>query len=356
MNRERLLRGRLLRFIWPAIPVLAALGTTALLLVTFGVSPQDGFGAMIQGAFGDSSRVLNVTAFWVPLALASAGLVIAFTAGLWNIGVEGQIVMGAVAASWVALMFDAPGPVVVIAEMLAAMLAGGLWGGIVGVFKTRGKVHEIFSGLALNNLAIIFTNYLISGPWQPPEGCTFRGTAPFPAKALLPLYADSRLSPVSVLMVLAAVVGVYFLLRGSYWGLRLKSLGKNPLSSFLLGVSSEREMILALMFCGALAGLGGAVRVTSWFDSLRQSISGGIGYLALLIVMLSSQRVLLTPFIAFFFSAVLKGSITLQLRTQLHSSLGGILTGVLVLFVLLFGDIRQLKILDGRRERAVEDE
>ncbi len=104
-------------------------------------------------------------------------------------------------------------------------------------------------------------------------------------------------------------------------------------------------MIVALMVCGALAGLGGAVRVTSWFDSLRQSISGGIGYLALLVVMLSGFRVLITPWIAIFFSAVLNGSISLQLRTQLHSSLGGILTGVLVLLVLLFGEIRRSKIL-----------
>jgi len=342
MNRERLLR-----FIWPAVPVLAAIGVTALLLLTFGVSPKDGFGAMIQGAFGDSSRVLSVTAFWVPLTLASAGLVVAFTAGLWNIGVEGQIVMGAVAASWLALKFDAPGPILVISEMLIAMLAGALWAGIVAVFKTRGKVHEIFGGLALNSLAIIFTNYLISGPWQPPEGGTFRGTAPFPTKALLPLYEDSHLSPVSVLMVILAVVGIYFLLRGSYWGLKLKAL---------LGVSSERETILALMFCGALAGLAGAVRVTSWFDSLRQSISGGIGYLALLIVMLSAFRVLLTPFVAYFFSAVLSGSITLQLRTQLHSSLGGILTGVMVLLVLLLGDYRQLKFISRRRERTNKNE
>jgi len=351
MNRERLLR-----FIWPAVPVLAAIGVTALLLLTFGVSPKDGFGAMIQGAFGDSSRVLSVTAFWVPLTLASAGLVVAFTAGLWNIGVEGQIVMGAVAASWLALKFDAPGPILVISEMLIAMLAGALWAGIVAVFKTRGKVHAIFGGLALNSLAIIFTNYLISGPWQPPEGGTFRGTAPFPTKALLPLYEDSHLSPVSVLMVILAVVGIYFLLRGSYWGLKLKALGKNPASAFLLGVSSERETILALMFCGALAGLAGAVRVTSWFDSLRQSISGGIGYLALLIVMLSAFRVLLTPFVAYFFSAVLSGSITLQLRTQLHSSLGGILTGVMVLLVLLLGDYRQLKFISRRRERTNKNE
>lgn len=347
---------RIARYLWPVVPVLVALVVTGVLFIVFGVSPQAGFGAMLKGAFGGTSKVLSVTAFWVPLALASVGLVVAFTAGLWNIGVEGQIVMGAIAASWLALKFNFPGPFQIIFEILAAMLAGALWASVTAILKTRGNVHEIFGGLALNSLAIIFTNYLISGPWQPPEGGTFRGTVPFQTNALLPLYSDSRLSPISVVMVITAVVIVFLLLRGSYWGLRLKALGKNPLSAFLLGVSSERETILALMFCGALAGLGGAVRVTSWFDSLRQSISGGIGYLALLVVMLSSFRVLLTPFIAYFFSAVLSGSITLQLRTQLHSSLGGILTGVLVLMVLLFGDLRHLKRLGEGRVSSSADE
>ncbi len=108
-----------------------------------------------------------------------------------------------------------------------------------------------------------------------------------------------------------------------------------------------------MMFCGALAGLGGAVRVLSWFDSLRQSISGGIGFLALLVVMLAAYRVVWVPFIALFFSAVLNGSITLQLRTQLHSSLGGILTGVMVLFVLLFGDSSKLGF--GRRQDTSDE-
>jgi simple sugar transport system permease protein len=88
--------------------------------------------------------------------------------------------------------------------------------------------------------------------------------------------------------------------------------------------------------------MGGAVRTLSWFDSLRQSISGGIGFMALLVVMLSNYRMFLVPPIAFFFSMVLNGSITLQLRTQLHSSLGGILTELMVLFVLLFGDWTKL--------------
>jgi simple sugar transport system permease protein len=299
---------------------------------------------MYNGAFGDQSKTLSVLAFWVPLTLSAVGLLVTFTAGLWNIGVEGQIILGSIAASWVALKVDLPSPFLQItAEILAAMLGGALWAGIVAVFKTRGGVNEIFGGLALNNLAIILTNYLISGPWQPPEGGSFRGTQPFPPDALLPRFAESRFSPLSMIMAFVAIVLIIVMLRGTFWGLKLKALGKNPFSAFLLGVSSEREVILAMMVCGALAGLGGAVRVLSWFDSLRQSISGGIGFLALLVVMLANYQGYWVPFIALFFSAVLNGSISLQLRTQLHSSLGGILTGVMVLFVLLFSDIGAFK-------------
>ncbi|MGD8850460.1 MAG: ABC transporter permease [Anaerolineales bacterium] len=342
--------------LWPLVPIVGAIVITSGLLILFGVSPVEGFEALIQGAFGTQEKVLSVTAFWVPLTLASAGLVVAFTAGLWNIGVEGQIVMGAVAASWLALKFDAPGPILLTAEILVAMAAGALWAGLAALLKTRGGVHEIFGGLALNNVAIIFTNFLISGPWQPPEGGTFRGTVPFPEKALFPLLGESRLSPLSIVLTLVAIAAVYFILRGTYWGLKLDALGRNPRSAFLLGVSSEREVVFAMMFCGALAGLGGAVRVLSWFDSLRQSISGGIGFLALLVVMLALFRVVLVPFIAFFFSAVLNGSITLQLRTQLHSSLGGILTSVMVLLVLLFGDYSRLGLFGSREGETLVDE
>lgn len=330
--------------IWPLVPILAALLFVVSLLLLFGASPAEALQAMWQGAFGTQANTLSVAAFWIPLLLSSIGLLVTFTAGLWNIGIEGQIVLGSIAASWVALYLDAPAPVLIAAEVLAAMIAGALWAGLTGLLKTRGGVHEIFGGLALNNLAIILTNYLISGPWQPPEGGTFRGTAPFQADALLPRFAESRFAPISLVFVILAFAAVFVLLRGTTWGLKLKALGKNPRSAFLLGVSSEREAIMALMLCGALAGLGGAVRVLSWFDSLRQSISGGIGFLALLVVMLANYRILWVPFIAFFFSAVLNGSITLQLRTQLHSSLGGILTAVMVLFVLLFGSAKALGI------------
>jgi len=334
--------GRWLRWVWPAVPIAGALVVTSLLLILFGAAPLEAFQAMYDGAFGDQSKTLSVMAFWIPLLLASTGLLVTFRAGLWNIGIEGQIVMGALAASWVALSVEAPSAILITLEIVAAMLAGGLWAALSAVMKTRGNVHEIFSGLALNSLAIILTNYLISGPWQPPEGGSFRGTQPFQSGALLPLFENSRFSPLSLILAVIAFILVVVALRGTFWGLKLKAIGQNLRSAFLLGVSSEREMILAMMFCGALAGMGGAVRTLSWFDSLRQSISGGIGFMALLVVMLSNYRMFLVPPIAFFFSMVLNGSITLQLRTQLHSSFGGILTELMVLFVLLFGDWTKL--------------
>jgi simple sugar transport system permease protein len=339
--------------VWPLIPILAALLVTSGLLLAFGAAPGEALAAMLEGAFGNQDRVFSVVAFWVPLLLCSTGLLLTFRAGLWNIGIEGQFILGSIGASWVALSLDAPSYILIPLELLAAMAGGALWAAIAAWLRERGGVHEIFGGLALNNLAIILTNYLISGPWQPPEGGSFRGTEPFAEAALLPRLMASRLSLLSVVLVVLLFAGVALILQRSHFGLRLKALGRNARSAFLLGVNSERAGLLAMMACGALAGLGGAVRVLSWFDSLRQSISGGIGYLALLVVMLAGYRLLWTPLVAFFFSVVLNGSVVLQLRTQLHSSLGGILTGVMVLFMVLFGDAGKLGL--GTREAEPDE-
>ena len=144
--------------LWPLVPISAALIFTSGLLLLFNTSPVDAYQAMWSGSFGGQDKILSVLAFWVPLLLASAGLIITFTAGLWNIGVEGQIILGAVSASWVALHVPAPAWALIPLEIIAAMLGGALWAGLSAVLKTRSKVNEIFSGLALNNLAIILTN------------------------------------------------------------------------------------------------------------------------------------------------------------------------------------------------------
>ncbi len=213
-----------LLWVWPMVPVLGALIVTFAMLPLFGVNPFDGIDSFIDGAFGDASKRLTTFAFWVPLVITSIGLLVTFTAGLWNIGVEGQIIMGSIAASFIALKVTAPSGVLLVLEIVLAMVAGALWAALSAVLKTRGRVHEIFSGLALNAIAVIFTNFLISGPWQPPEGGTFRGTEPFQDAALLPLYADSRFSPLSLVLAVATFILVFITLRGTFWGLKLRAL------------------------------------------------------------------------------------------------------------------------------------
>lgn len=340
-------RSNLVKTVWPVVPILGALVLAALFVLVVGASPPTAFRALWDGSFGTIEQSFRTLAFWVPLLLCATGLLVTFTAGLWNIGVEGQMIMGSIGASFIAIKVAAaypgiPGFIIVPLELLAAMVAGALWAALAGVLKTRGGVHEIFGGVALNFLAVIATNFLISGPWQPPEGGSFRGTQPFPDHALLPVVGETQFSLVAALLALAALGGVAYILSRTSWGLKLKALGKNPGSAFLLGVPSERHTILAMMLCGALAGMAGSVRVLSWFDSLRQSISGGIGFLAILIALLVSLRPTWTLVIALVFSALLTGGSFLQLRTQLHSSLSGIIQGLVVLMVLLFGDFERL--------------
>jgi simple sugar transport system permease protein len=324
------------------LPVLIALVITAVLIIAVGADPLAVLQNVFDGAFRDSRSFSQVVNFWIPLTLVSLGLIVTFTAGLWNIGVEGQMMMGAVFASWGALTLQLPAPVQITVEILLAMLGGMLWAGLVGVLKVRLGVNEIFGGVALNFLAIVFSNYMISGPWQPPEGGSARGTPPFPEFAVLPQMSEQfKVSLLALLIVGVSIVAVILALRGTMWGLQLKATGKNARSALLLGVPTGRSALTALMVCGALAGIAGSYRVLFTYGSLRPLISGGIGFLGLLVVLLVSIRAVWVPLVAFAFAAILGGSTRLKVALQLDASLAGVLQGVLVLTVLLFNGLRQ---------------
>jgi simple sugar transport system permease protein len=270
-------------------------------------------------------------------------LLITFAAGLWNIGVEGQIVTGALLATWLALNLTLP-PLLFIPLLLIAGMAGGaLWGLLAGWLKVYGGVHEIFGGVGLNFIAIVLTNYLIFGPWKPADGATMSGTEPFPAVAWLPRLGDLPVYPIAVILALAAIVVVYFALGDTTWGLKLKAIGKNQRSAFLMGIPTTRYMLAAFLLCGAMAGLTGAIQAIGVRQRLIPGISAGYGFLALLVVLLAGYRPVWVIPIALFFAAVGVGSPRLELNMQLDSALGGTLEGLIVLFVLLAQGVKVLQ-------------
>lgn len=330
-------------------PVLTALVITAILILAVGSDPRAVLEKVLEGAFRDGPSFSGVVNFWIPLTLASLGLIVTFTAGLWNIGVEGQIMMGAVFASWVALEWKLPAALMIPAEILMAMVGGGLWATVVGLLKIRLGVHEIFGGVALNALANVFANFLIAGRWQPPEGGSARGTPPFSAEALLPSISDQfKVSLVMLIIVAAVFVVIYLALRGTRWGLQLKATGKNARSALLLGVPTNRTALSAFIICGMIAGLAGSYRVLFTYGSLRPLVSGGIGFLAVLVVLLVSVRALWVPLVTFAFASILGGSARLKVALGLDASLAGVLQEMLVLVVLLFAGLRQ-RLQEGRQ-------
>jgi len=322
------------------LPVVLALAFTTFILAVAGASPATAYQHMLRGAFGSPSKWADVFVAWAPLVLCGAGLLFTFTAGLWNIGIEGQMVLGAIVTTWAARTFDLPAPVLVPLLLLAGAAGGALWALLAAALRIYGRVHEIFAGLGLNFVAMATTNFLIFGPWKQPGIATMSGTELFPKSAWLHNIGTSALGPVEIALAVTGLLVAYVSLRGTMWGLRLKALGQNPRAAFLLGVETEREMLLAFALCGVMAGMAGAVLAMGLFHRLIPSISSGYGYLAILVVLLAGNRALWIAPVAFFFAAVVKGSLQLPLEMQLDSSLAGVLQGVLVLFVVLMQGVR----------------
>jgi simple sugar transport system permease protein len=320
------------------LPGLVVLVSAVLLLLLAGTNPWDPIKLIIQGSVGwppfesgSASKIGDTFMVWVPIALASAGLIVTFNAGMWNIGIEGQIIMGAIAAAWVAREVSAPRPVLVALTILAGAVGGMLWGLLVGVLRTAGGVNEIFGGLGLDFVAISLTTYLIIGPWQRPGVASTSGTDLFPEASLLPSFGGSRLSLLAVLIALLALAGVWLLFRGTLYGLKLKAVGRNRPSSFLMGIATNRYLLGSFMICGALAGMAGTSQATGFHYKLIPAISGNYGFLSILVVLLARFRPFLVIPISFFFAMIAVGSSSLSLRLDVNPTLGGVLQGVLVL-------------------------
>lgn len=332
-------------------PILVSLLVTGLLILIVGANPFKVVEKLWGGAFADLASVSNVINFWIPLTLASIGLIVTFTAGLWNIGVEGQILVGALFASGVALNWHIPAPFLVPVEILMAMLGGGLWAALVGVLKVYLGVHEIFGGVALNAIANVIAITLITGPWRGTAGGNSRGTPPFSADAILPpISPELNVSLLAFIIVIVVIVAIWLALRGTRWGLQLKATGKNSRSALLLGVPTGRSTLSAFIVCGLIAGIAGSYRVLFTFGNLRPLVSGGIGFLALLVVLLISMRVLWVPIVTLIFAILLGGSAKLKIDLKLDASLVGVMQDTVVLIVLLFNGLRQ-RFQDQRQKR-----
>jgi len=323
--------------------ILAFLFTVAVLIFS-GAPPLEAFGQLALGAFGSVENFANVMVAWVPLLLATAGLLVTFAAGLWNIGMEGQITLGAIFATGVLRMMQdsgLPPLVMILVAILAGAIGGALWAGLAGALKTFGGVNEIFGGLGLDFVATAITLWLIFGPWKRPGIGSMSGTVPFPREMWMPMLPHLRLSLWALIIGILGTVAVYFLLQGTYFGLRLKAVGRNRRAANLAGIPTSTYMMNAFLICGLFAGVAGAIQVTSVYHRLIPSISSNYGWLGLLVAMLINFQPVWAAPVSLFFAALNIGSIQLPIVLKLDSSLSGVLQGALVLAFLMMEGARR---------------
>ncbi|MBW4578824.1 MAG: ABC transporter permease [Tildeniella nuda ZEHNDER 1965/U140] len=309
----------------------------AIIIALVGASPVQVISSMWSGAFGTPDQVARVIATLAPLVLCTSGLLFTFTAGLYNLGIEGQIVAGAIATTFaIRLLQDVlPAPLVMLLAIAVGAFGGALWGLLAGILNVYGRINEIFAGLGLNFAAQGLALYLIFGPWKREGVASMSGTEQFGESLWLPTIGNTEASPVSLLVAIAVLALTIVVMRGTYFGLQLRAVGQNLRAAYVLGIPSVRQLLSAFAICGAFAGIAGALQVLAVFHRLIPSISSNLGFLALLIAMLVGFNAWLILPVAFFFSALNIGSLQLPLSLNLESSLAGVIQGMLVLFVLL---------------------
>lgn len=326
--------------LWMLAAPALALALTVLVALPSGAPPLQTLQVLLLGGLGSMSKFGQVLTVFVPLMLCAAGLLVPFTARLWNIGIEGQVVLGAIFCTGALMPFDQGGPAHIALALAAGMLGGALWALLAGVLKTWGRVHEIFSGLGLNFVAMGLTIWLIFGPWKRPGVASMSGTETLDMSLWLDRMGRLASSWTALALAAAALMMVAVLLTRTQWGLGLKAVGQNPKAARLFDLSPRRRMLQAFALCGALGGLAGAVQVLGVYHRLLPSISSGYGYTALLVGMMASFRILPVPFICLFFAVLNVGSIQLPLQLNLDSSFSGVIQGLMVLSVFMTQGLR----------------
>lgn len=331
---KRLTRSRSATVLVPILSVVLALVFGALILMAFGINPLEAYQVMIKGSLGSGYALTETLVKAIPLMLTGLGVAIAFRMLFWNIGAEGQLAMGGIAAAFVALFLSdyVPSALLIPLMMLMAVLAGAAWALIPAALKASLGVNEILTTLMMNYIAILFVEYLYLGPWRDPEGFGFPGTAPFPEAAWLPRLVG-RVHAGLIIAILAAAL-VWFILSRTRWGFEIRVIGENPRAARYSGMSIVRNIVLVMLLSGGLAGLAGMGEVSGIAHRLFHGLTVGTGYTAIIVAWLAALNPWAVLLVAFLMAALQVGGDQLQIAMQLPAAVAGVLQGAILFFVL----------------------
>lgn len=309
-----------------------------VLLLAAGISPGEAYGKLVDGVFGQTKYIVWSIVYASPLIFTGLSVAFSFKTGVFNIGAEGQFVVGSLAACVVGIVVKAPGPIHVLLCILAAMIAGGLWGAIVGVLKVKRGVHEVLSYIMFNWIAFYLSNYVVNlkAIHRSGGGEATKDIADT-ARMKLPdgIVAATRCTAANwgIFLAIGAAILIWFIMNKTTLGYQLRAVGFSKSAAEYGGINTSRNFLTAMSISGALAGLGGAVQVLGMSGRISQFASQEqFGFQGITVALIASSNPIGCIFAGLFYGAMKYGGTKLSL-VNAPSEVVDIIMGTIILFI-----------------------
>jgi simple sugar transport system permease protein len=321
--------------------LLAGLGVISIIFLVAGVNPLYAISEIFSGSFGSLYGIKETITKAIPLILIGAGLTLAFRAKFWNIGAEGQMLMGAIFATWTGLTFGNGLPSYIIVPMIftAGFVGGAMWGIIPAFLKIKYSINEVISTLMLNYICAEILTMLIVGPWKGKTRFGFPGTDNLPDSAILGLIPGSRIHYATLILALVCAIVLCVVVYKTRFGYETRVVGENPDAGKYAGINFLKTSIILMAVSGGLAGLAGVGEVAGIHRYLGYpaAVSSGYGFTAIIVAWLAKLNPLYAVVSGIFFAGILVGGDAIQISLGLPAATVEIVNGTLLIF-LIMGD------------------
>ncbi len=337
----------------PVLAALVALLLTALPLMLAGANVGEAYQQMYLGVFGSKFAFTEMLTRATPLIFTGLAAAVAFQARLWNIGAEGQLYLGAMAAVWIGTgLIDGPAVLMVPLVVLAGALAGGL--GMMGpaVLKTRFGADEVVTSLLLNFIILIFVQMMLEGPLKDPMGLGWPQSMPILDQAALPKLMDRMRIHAGLPLALICAVIAQIMLTRSTWGFRVRAVGANPAAARHAGINVNRTLLGVAMISGALAGMAGVSEVAGLKGYLTSDLSPGFGYTGIVVAMLAGLSPAGVVVSALFIASVFVGADSMSRAMGVSSYLADLTVALSLICVLVGGFFGRFKVSFAKKATA----
>ena len=313
--------------------VLAGILLSCLLITALGYNPISTFGALISGAFGSKVALVNTVLIAVPLMITALGLAIAFRMKFWNIGGEGQIIMGCVFATFVShnMPESTPSIVLILLMGLAGFLGGAIWALIPGFFRVFSRTNETLFTLMLNYIALCIVQYLHYVLWRDPAAKGFPKIKAIPASAHLPTLFGVHIGWI-IAIVLAVLI--FILIRKTKLGYEIRVVGESAPTANYAGINVKRVMLTGVALSGGIVGLAGMIKLCGNVFTLSPEITGNAGFTAIIIAWLSNLSAPVIAVVSVLIAALEQGSQAIQIKLQIPAAVASIIQGLILMSAL----------------------